>query len=154
MRTCLAAAGDLQRATQIPDDLLEHASLLHCEGYCLYRPELPEGLFKKARSRGAIVSLDLASMEIVRSRWDMILRLLSQGLVDILFCNDQEAATVCQVSGGPTCRCVWQAGRTYIRIRSYYTLFCSLALLQTRWLVSVQRLMGRMKFKNQGPLPL
>lgn len=99
MRTCLAAAADLQQHTQVPETLLTDATWLHCEGYCLYRPGLPEGLFRRARQQGTIVSLDLAAVEIVRGRWDAIRALLEQGLVDVLFCNDQEAGAVAQARG-------------------------------------------------------
>jgi hypothetical protein len=44
MRTFLGAAGELRRGAQLPVHVLDgsaaNLSLLHCEGYCLYRPEV------------------------------------------------------------------------------------------------------------------
>jgi hypothetical protein len=42
--------------------------LLHCEGYCLYRPSLTKELTLAAKRQGALVSIDLASFEV---RWDL-----------------------------------------------------------------------------------
>lgn len=38
--------------------------LLHCEGYCLYRPALTKELTLAAKEKGALVSMDLASFEV------------------------------------------------------------------------------------------
>lgn len=43
------------------------------------------------------VSLDLASFEVVRSCQDTLLKLLREGLVDILFCNTAEAEALAEV---------------------------------------------------------
>ena len=37
------------------------------EGYTLYRPELARAAMRAAKARGALVSLDLASFEVVRN---------------------------------------------------------------------------------------
>lgn len=94
MRTCLAAAAQLQDPALVPGGLLEGARLVHCEGYCLYRGGFAEGVLRAARRAGALASLDLASLELVRGAWPAILRILEAGLVDIVFCNEQEAAVV------------------------------------------------------------
>ncbi len=38
--------------------------LLHCEGYCLYRPQLAKEMMQAAKAAGALVSMDLASFEV------------------------------------------------------------------------------------------
>jgi len=42
----------------------EGIQLLHCEGYCLYRPQLAKQMTQMAKERGAKVSMDLASFEV------------------------------------------------------------------------------------------
>ena len=39
-------------------------NLLHCEGYCLYRPQLAKEMMTIAKAAGALVSMDLASFEV------------------------------------------------------------------------------------------
>ena len=70
----------------------DRASLLHVEGYTLYRPDLARAAMTAAKRRGALVSLDLASFEVVRNCRSQLLSLLDEGLVDLLFCNEDEAA--------------------------------------------------------------
>ena len=43
------------------------------------------------------VSLDLASFEVVRGCADALLGLLRERLLDIVFCNEQEAAALAEV---------------------------------------------------------
>ena len=43
------------------------------------------------------VSLDLASFELVHACQGLLLEVLQGGLVDLVFCNEQEAAAVAQV---------------------------------------------------------
>ena len=43
------------------------------------------------------VSLDLASFEVVRNCQHTLLKLLREGLVDILFCNTAEAEALAEV---------------------------------------------------------
>lgn len=69
-------------------------SLLHCEGYCLYRPELARGAMEVAKRAGAVVSLDLASLEVVRSCWPALEALLGAGLIDVVFANEEEAGAL------------------------------------------------------------
>jgi len=48
MRTCLGASLELTRLGQLPSGWATGVSLVHCEGYCLYRPaftrEVSQGL--------------------------------------------------------------------------------------------------------------
>lgn len=68
MRTCLGASLELQSASQIGSEWCRDLALLHCEGYCLYRPKLAREMMQAAKAAGAVVSMDLASFE-VRHAW-------------------------------------------------------------------------------------
>lgn len=67
MRTCLGASAHLTAAEQLPAGWCDGALLLHCEGYCLYRPQLAREAMRKAKQAGALVSIDLASFECVQN---------------------------------------------------------------------------------------
>jgi sugar/nucleoside kinase (ribokinase family) len=73
------------------EEALAGARLLHIEGYTLYRPELAKAAMKASKSRGAMVSLDLASFEVVRNCRAQLLEILESGVVDLLFANEDEA---------------------------------------------------------------
>ena len=49
---------------QIASDWSNGIQLLHCEGYCLYRPQLAKEMMTAAKAAGALVSMDLASFEV------------------------------------------------------------------------------------------
>ena len=56
MRPHLGAAAELVTAKQLPEGWTQHCRLLHCEGYCLYRPELAFGAMQAAKDAGAEVA--------------------------------------------------------------------------------------------------
>lgn len=45
--------------------------------------------------------MDLASFEVVKSCQKTLKALLAEGLVDIVFCNEEEAEALCEVSISP-----------------------------------------------------
>lgn len=98
MRTHLGAS-----ATMTPDDLpvenLMNADVLHAEGYALYRPAVLRRACELAKSNGALVSLDLASFEVVRGCREALRETLSSGMIDIVFCNEDEARELVSESG-------------------------------------------------------
>lgn len=98
MRTYLGAALELrQLPPHFPPPGLK---LMHFEGYCLYRASLAKAAMHSVRRAGAVkVSLDLASFEVVRNCWSVLNSILSSGLIDILFCNEDEAGAVCTAAG-------------------------------------------------------
>jgi len=79
--------------------------LLHCEGYALYDPKFLTSLITKAKKlyetngTKVLVSIDLASFEVVRNSRETLLTLLEQdpGVVDVLFCNEDEAKALVEV---------------------------------------------------------
>ena len=93
MRTFLGASLRM-RADDFPSDEAfgEAPRLLHVEGYALYRPQLAKQAMREAKNRGALVSLDLASFEVVRNCRAALIEILSEGHVDLLFANEDEAA--------------------------------------------------------------
>ena len=56
MRPHLGAAAELTSAKQLPHGWADHCRLLHCEGYCLYRPQLAIGSMQAAKAAGAEVA--------------------------------------------------------------------------------------------------
>ena len=91
MRTYLGASLRMGAADFPEEEALEGAKLLHIEGYTLYRPELAKAAMRAAKARGATVSLDMASFEVVRNCRAQLLEILESGLVDLLFANEDEA---------------------------------------------------------------
>ena len=55
MRTCLGAAAELQSAAQLPAGWVTGATLVHCEGYVLYRPAFARDVLRAARRARALV---------------------------------------------------------------------------------------------------
>lgn len=100
MRTHLGAATELRSVGQMPPGWdAGGVSLLHCEGYCLYRPEAAAAAMRRARELGALVSIDLASFETVRNCIGPLRAVLEEGLVDIVFSNEQEAEQLADIVG-------------------------------------------------------
>ena len=93
MRTFLGASLRMQAADFPSDEAFGEAPrLLHVEGYTLYRPALAKQAMREAKNRGALVSLDLASFEVVRNCRAALMDVLCEGYVDLLFANEDEAA--------------------------------------------------------------
>lgn len=95
MRTCLGAAQKMT-AAHLPGQPLGKCRLMHCEGYCLYKPDLAMSAMQQAKAGGAIVSLDLASFEVIRNCLGTLLSLLRSKMIDIVFCNEDEASALRQ----------------------------------------------------------
>eukprot|EP00879_Flechtneria_rotunda_P019425 GHRR01020403.1.p1 GENE.GHRR01020403.1~~GHRR01020403.1.p1 ORF type:complete len:362 (+),score=81.26 GHRR01020403.1:226-1311(+) len=91
MRTCLGASSQLTSSSQLPANWADGATLLHCEGYCLYKPQLAAEVMAAAKKAGALISLDLASFECVHNCKEALLALLQSSLIDLVFANEEEA---------------------------------------------------------------
>jgi len=90
MRTYLGAAAKMT-VDDVPMDVLARADVLHAEGYALYKPEVLRAACAAAKANGALVSLDLASFEVVRNRREALEEILRSGVIDVVFCNEDEA---------------------------------------------------------------
>jgi hypothetical protein len=55
MRTCLAAAAELSSPDLLPDRWADGATLVHFEGYVMYKPAFAAAAMRAARSAGALV---------------------------------------------------------------------------------------------------
>ena len=90
MRPALAAALEFDPGEVAPSDFAGY-TLAHLEGYLLaHSEEKLRHLMHCAKSAGCLISLDLASFEVVRNFRAAILRLLEE-FVDIVFANSDEA---------------------------------------------------------------
>lgn len=89
MRTYLGASQEMHSDDLDPADF-EGVKLVHFEGYNLLKGDLPEKGMALAKQQGALVSLDLASYEIVNMHKERILNLIKSS-VDIVIANADEA---------------------------------------------------------------
>lgn len=87
--TYLGAAVELN-ADDIAHDLFHGYSHFHIEGYLVYNQPLIEKALKCAREAKMIISLDLASFNVVEDNLDFLKDMVSK-YVDILFANEEEA---------------------------------------------------------------
>ena len=62
----------------------------HFEGYYVYKPTILETM-ERLKGAGAKISFDFASFDVIASQRDLFERVLDRRLIDVLFCNEQEA---------------------------------------------------------------
>ena len=62
----------------------------HFEGYYVYKPTIVETM-ERLKGAGAKISFDFASFDVIASQRDLFERVLDRRLIDVLFCNEQEA---------------------------------------------------------------
>ena len=93
MRTDLGAAMTLATEDITAADFAG-ISHVHVEGYMLFNPELTLHILKLAKEAGCIISLDMASFEVVNASKNILPDLLNN-YVDIIFANEEEAAAFC-----------------------------------------------------------
>ncbi|MFO8086793.1 MAG: adenosine kinase [Bacteroidales bacterium] len=72
------------------DDIFEQYGLIHLEGYLVQNTELMNSIAQKAKKAGAMISLDLASFNIVEEKLDFLQEFI-QANVNIVFANEEEA---------------------------------------------------------------
>jgi sugar/nucleoside kinase (ribokinase family) len=87
--TYLGAASELF-ADEIDLKIFEDYSIFHIEGYLVQNHELISTAVKLAKSAGLLVSIDLASYNVVESNLDFLTDLIAN-YVDIVFANEEEA---------------------------------------------------------------
>jgi sugar/nucleoside kinase (ribokinase family) len=94
MRTYLGAAITLSPNEVNIEDFYGYTHL-HVEGYTLqYQDEYLQKILRLAKQQGLIISIDLASFEVVKEFRDILPELL-KSYVDVVFCNEDEAMTYC-----------------------------------------------------------
>ncbi len=77
-------AGDLE------DSMFMNYQILHLEGYLIFNKDLINKTLKLAKANNMIVSLDLASYNVVEANLDFI-RDITEKYIDIVFANEEEA---------------------------------------------------------------
>jgi len=92
MRTLLDDAEDLSMVP-FPHELFARAKIVYITGYICRYPEVLLRAAKVAKESGCKIAMDLACFEIVRDHLENLTTFLPE-YVDILFCNDDEAAAL------------------------------------------------------------
>jgi sugar/nucleoside kinase (ribokinase family) len=87
--TYLGAAMELT-AEEMSSDIFRNYGILHIEGYLVQNHDLIEAALKTAKENEMLVSIDMASFNIVSANLDFLLRTIDK-YVDIVFANEDEA---------------------------------------------------------------
>ncbi len=87
--TYLGAAIELGK-DDVVDGIFKNYGLLHVEGYLVANKELLRKVAEQAKKDNCLISLDLASYNVVGDNIDFLQDFISQH-VDILFANEEEA---------------------------------------------------------------
>jgi sugar/nucleoside kinase (ribokinase family) len=87
--TYLGAAANLKPENIMPE-MFEGYNYFHIEGYIVQNHELIEKAVRLAKEAGLIVSLDLASFNVVNENRDFLTDLVEK-YVDIIFANEDES---------------------------------------------------------------
>lgn len=98
MLTYLGAASEM-KPEEIGAGRFEGCALVHIEGYLLFNVDLLMASLKAAKAAGALVSLDLASYNVVEASLNVLNEIVDGGLVDILIANEDEAAAFTGIKG-------------------------------------------------------
>jgi sugar/nucleoside kinase (ribokinase family) len=93
MRTYLGASIE-NGLIELTREMFEDVELFHMEGYQLKHNALLRRALELAKARGAKVSLDLSSFEVVQRHKEFIWELLKEKKIDLLFANHEEAFTL------------------------------------------------------------
>jgi sugar/nucleoside kinase (ribokinase family) len=99
MNTFLGASQFLP-ASALDLDLIRDAAILYLEGY-LWDPEEPRAAMRKAidvaRAAGRKVAFTLSDIFCISRHGDDFRQLIADGLIDILFANENELLALCQL---------------------------------------------------------
>jgi sugar/nucleoside kinase (ribokinase family) len=90
--TYLGAAIELNHNDLIPE-LFSQYEIFHIEGYIVQNHSLLEKALKMAREKEMMISLDLASYNVVEANRDFLEEMLRK-YVDIVFANEEEARSL------------------------------------------------------------
>ncbi len=90
--TYLGAAMELTAEEMTPQIFCNYG-ILHIEGYLVQNHALIEAAMKTAKENGLLVSIDMASFNIVEANLDFLHRIIHE-YVDIVFANEEEALSL------------------------------------------------------------
>lgn len=97
MATFLGAAGDLHQE-DIDSDIFAGYKYFHLEGYLVQSRSMIRKAVKIAKAHGLIVSIDMATYNIVNENREYLDKLIRE-YVDILMANESEAEALTQLKG-------------------------------------------------------
>jgi sugar/nucleoside kinase (ribokinase family) len=75
---------------EMTSEIFRNYGIMHIEGYLVQNHDLIEAAMKTAKSNGSLVSIDMASFNIVEANLGFLKRIVSE-YVDIVFANEEEA---------------------------------------------------------------
>ncbi len=87
--TYLGAAMEMT-AEEMTAEIFQNYGILHIEGYLVQNHALIEAAMQIAKENGLLVSIDMASFNIVEANVEFLNRIISN-YVDIVFANEEEA---------------------------------------------------------------
>jgi len=90
--TYLGAAMELT-AEEMTHEIFRDYGILHIEGYLVQNHALIEAAMKIAKENGLLVSIDMASFNIVEANIDFLQKIIRE-YVDIVFANEEEAMSL------------------------------------------------------------
>ena len=90
--TYLGAAMELT-ADEMTHEIFRDYGILHIEGYLVQNHALIEAAMRIAKENGLLVSIDMASFNIVEANLDFLHRIIRE-YVDIVFANEEEATSL------------------------------------------------------------
>ena len=90
--TYLGAAMELT-ADEMTHEIFRDYGILHIEGYLVQNHALIEAAMRIAKENGLLVSIDMASFNIVEANIDFLHRIIRE-YVDIVFANEEEATSL------------------------------------------------------------
>jgi sugar/nucleoside kinase (ribokinase family) len=93
MFTYLGASAEMH-PDEISLDCFTDAAIVHVEGYLLFNRDLMMAVLKTAKDNGSLISLDLASFNVVEASMDILDDIIKE-YVDILIANEDEAKAYC-----------------------------------------------------------
>lgn len=110
--TCLGASS-LLTPEELTPELFRGYDLVHLEGYLVFNPLLVDRIVELAKQEGLMVSLDMASYNVVEANLPLFRRLVYE-TADFVFANEQEAAAFTGKSPGDALREMAGSGRVAV----------------------------------------
>ena len=90
MRPCFEEAATLS-ADDLCGGYFDGCAVFFLSAYCFYHPHLVQRAIQLSKEANCRLILDLASFEIVKNYRDALKPLIESGVIDICFCNEDEA---------------------------------------------------------------
>jgi len=86
----------------ITEELFEGYDILHIEGYLVFNQALIEKSLKTAKAKGLLISIDMASFNVVEANLDFLNEMVEK-YVDIVFANEEESKAFTQKEPEESC---------------------------------------------------